>query len=135
MRYVGKVLTRREDEQPTQSQISTSILKYTAIKIAANACRDQRGAQKPQVFRTPRRQVGGIGSRLFSCSEAGSYLRLIDSCNTQLKARGPSRTCIESKEKRHTFLPRRRRRRQRQHPSRSGPGAGGAARCSCFDLL
>ena len=26
-----KVLTRREDEQPTQSQISTSILKYTTI--------------------------------------------------------------------------------------------------------
>ena len=31
-------------------------------------------------------------------SEAGSYLRLIDSCSTQLKAQGPSRTCNESKE-------------------------------------
>ena len=31
-------------------------------------------------------------------SEAGSYLRLIDSCITQLKAQGPSRTCNESKE-------------------------------------
>ena len=31
-------------------------------------------------------------------SEAGSYLRLIDSCITQLKAQGPSRTCTESKE-------------------------------------
>ena len=28
-----------------------------------------------------------------SGSEAGSYLRLIDSCITQLKAQGPSRTC------------------------------------------
>ena len=28
---------------------------------------------------------------------AGSYLRLIDSCITQLKAQGPSRTCNESK--------------------------------------
>jgi len=27
-----------------------------------------------------------------------SYLRLIDSCITQLKAQGPSRTCNESKE-------------------------------------
>jgi len=27
-----------------------------------------------------------------------SYLRLIDSCITQFKARGPSRTCNESKE-------------------------------------
>jgi len=33
-----------------------------------------------------------------SGSEAGSYLRLIDSCITQLKAQGPSRTCNESKE-------------------------------------
>ena len=31
-------------------------------------------------------------------SETGSYLRLIDSCITQLKAQGPSRTCNESKE-------------------------------------
>ena len=33
-----------------------------------------------------------------SGSEAGSYLRLIDSCITQLKAQGLSRTCNESKE-------------------------------------
>ena len=32
-------------------------------------------------------------------SEAGSYLRLIDSCITQLKVQGPSRTCNESNEK------------------------------------
>ena len=31
-------------------------------------------------------------------TEAGSYLRLIDSFITQLKAQGPSRTCNESKE-------------------------------------
>ena len=31
-------------------------------------------------------------------TEAGSYLRLIDSCITQLKAQGPSKTCDESKE-------------------------------------
>ena len=31
-------------------------------------------------------------------TEAGSYLRLIDPCITQLKAQGPSRTCNESKE-------------------------------------
>ena len=33
-----------------------------------------------------------------SGSEAGSCLRLIDSCITRLKAQGPSRTCNESKE-------------------------------------
>ena len=31
-------------------------------------------------------------------SEAGSYLRPIDSCTTQLKAQGLARTCNESKE-------------------------------------
>ena len=31
-------------------------------------------------------------------TDAGSYLRLIDSCITQLKAQGPSMTCNESKE-------------------------------------
>jgi len=31
-------------------------------------------------------------------NEVGSYSRRIDSCITQLKARGPSRTCNESKE-------------------------------------
>jgi len=30
-------------------------------------------------------------------TEKGSYLRLIDSCITQLKPQGPSRTCNESK--------------------------------------
>jgi len=30
--------------------------------------------------------------------EAGSYLRITDSCITQLKAQRPSRTCNESKE-------------------------------------
>jgi len=36
--------------------------------------------------------------RLGSGSEAGSYLRLIDSCITQLKAQRISRTCNESEE-------------------------------------
>jgi len=33
-----------------------------------------------------------------SGTRAAGYLRLIDSCITQLKAQGPSRTCDESKE-------------------------------------
>ena len=35
---------------------------------------------------------------ILSGVEAGSYSRLIDSCITQLKVQGPSRTCNESKE-------------------------------------
>ena len=37
-------------------------------------------------------------TEMCSGSEAGLHLRLIDSCITQLKAQGPSRTCNESKE-------------------------------------
>ena len=37
-------------------------------------------------------------NRCVVVTEAGSYLRLIDCCITQLKAQGPSRTCNESKE-------------------------------------
>ena len=40
----------------------------------------------------------GVDEHLCSGSEAGSYLRLIDSCITQLKAQELSRTCNESKE-------------------------------------
>jgi len=45
-------------------------------------------------FATPARQRMARRPDL----EAGSYLRLIDSCITQLKAQGPARTCNESKE-------------------------------------
>ena len=39
-----------------------------------------------------------LSKRLRSTLNPGSYLRLIDSCITQLKAQGPSRTCNECKE-------------------------------------
>ena len=41
---------------------------------------------------------GSRGSDIAGLNEAGSYLRLIASCITQLKAQGPSRTCNESKD-------------------------------------
>ena len=37
-------------------------------------------------------------NRCVVLTQAGSYLRLIDFCITQLTAQGPSRTCNESKE-------------------------------------
>ena len=37
-------------------------------------------------------------------TEAGSYLRLTDSCITQLKTQGPSRICNESKEEEEGYL-------------------------------
>ena len=39
-----------------------------------------------------------LGSGRWRWTEAGSYLRLIDSCITQPMAHGPSRTCNESNE-------------------------------------
>ena len=39
-----------------------------------------------------------------SGSEAGSCFRRIDSCITQLKAQGPSRTCNESQEEEEVLL-------------------------------
>jgi len=47
-----------------------------------------------------------VASMRRSCvlvTEAGSYLRLIDFCITQLKAQGPSRTCNESKEEKKSM--------------------------------
>jgi len=41
-----------------------------------------------------------------SGSEAGSYLKLIDSCITQLKAQGHSRTCNEGEEEEERSLER-----------------------------
>ena len=43
-------------------------------------------------------------TEMCSGSEAGSYLRFIDSCVTRLKAQGPARTCNESKEEEEFLL-------------------------------
>ena len=53
------------------------------------------------VPRSPLR-VGHVTSEKCNGSEAGSYLMLTDSCITQLKAQGPSRTCrVKKKKKKH----------------------------------
>ena len=43
-------------------------------------------------------RISKHSTEMCSGSEAGSYLRLIDSCTTQLKAQGPSWACNESQE-------------------------------------
>ena len=42
-------------------------------------------------------------TEMCSGSETGSYVRLIDSCITQLQEQGPSRTCNGSKEEKQKF--------------------------------
>jgi len=55
-------------------------------------------------------------------SRTGSYLRPIDSCITQLKAQGPSRTCNESKEEEEkTMQPHGRLRRSVENPTAGHP--------------
>ena len=60
-----------------------------------------------------------------SGSEAGSYLRLKDSCTTQLKAHGPSMTCNESNEEEEDYPGQR----------RGGSGARAVAPTSSQDGL
>ena len=59
---------------------------------------DQGGDTAPAGCKVRSTKVTPNSPGSCSGSEAGSYLRLIDSCITQLKAQGPSRTCNESKE-------------------------------------
>jgi len=66
-----------------------STLGVGVIKKRRRRFLDAPGRQKD---RKTERQKGRQGG--------GSYLRRIDSCITQLKAQGPSRTCNASKEER-----------------------------------
>ena len=56
------------------------------------------GRERASLSLTPPAESANKRAQVRQGSEAGSYLRRIDPCTTQLKARGPSRTCNESKE-------------------------------------
>ena len=75
-----KVLTRREDEQPTQSQISTSILKYTTITDArAQALERNTGKRLALLFLTWEVfRVQGAGCRVqgAGCRVQGAGFRV-----------------------------------------------------------
>jgi len=73
-------------------------------------------------------RVQGSGLERCLSSEAGPYLRRIDSCITQLEAQGPSRACDESEEEDlpptiATFITLRRRANVEQ-VSQSSPDSG-----------
>ena len=68
----------------------------TPLRNPVLSLRRRSKGSKPVVsLLRPAQGLQGLGHN----NEAGSYLRLIDSCITQLKAQGPSRTCNESNEK------------------------------------
>jgi len=71
-------------------------------------------------------------TEMCSGSEAGSYLRLIDVCITQLKAQGPYRTCDESKEEEEERTCGKRRRAARRTRGRQPRAAREACQDSCM---
>jgi len=67
----------------------------------------------------------------FRVIDAGSYLIRIDSCITQLKAQGPSRTCNESKEEEGVM----RMRREVSGVGASSDFSGGVKGTPCCQVL
>jgi len=77
-------------------------------RVEGGGWRVEGGGWRVEGTRGPARKqcwVNGEWSRVLEGESApsghsggNSYFRLIDSCITQLKAQGPSRTCNESKE-------------------------------------
>jgi len=66
--------------------------RRASLRVSSSGVGEARGLP------TSAGRVWGFGGQgLCSVSEAGSYLRLIDSCITQLTAQGPSRSYNESK--------------------------------------
>jgi len=80
-----------------QCAVHVASVSYTLVASKTVCTTHVPGGPRGQVSVEP---VCVQRHRLHLCSgsEAGSYLRLTDSCITQLKAQGPFRTCNESKE-------------------------------------
>ena len=104
----GDNLQCAKDINPKVKAILQPGPSYACI-IRAEAVYEQRRQNLIRVFRKRRNLLATSslpesppspysGPELCSGSETGSYLMLTDSCITQLKAQGPSRTCKKSKE-------------------------------------
>ena len=64
---------------------------------------DEAGGLERPLEEVRQREPVPAERQVCSGSEAGSYVRLIKSCITQLKAQGPFRTCNESQEEDEKF--------------------------------
>jgi len=73
------------------------ILSFIFVYYLHIRCEDSISAYTIFVYAASRAYLTPVPSPLCG-SEAGSFLRLIDSCITQLKVQGPFMTCTESKE-------------------------------------
>ena len=82
------------------SRMRTKCTGPKSQRVAAGASGQPQSADEHTRATGKRRMRGTRYHFTEMCcgTEAGSYLRLIDSCITQLKAQGPSRTCTESQE-------------------------------------
>ena len=81
-----KVASGDRDSRPRPQIDCRKSLPHLCVRAARSATR-----ALPHLYTHNRR-------RCVVVTDAGSYLRRIDFCITQLKAQGPSRTCNESKE-------------------------------------
>ena len=80
----------------SQSRPSSTHMRFLGSEIISSRCA-QYSHGSPISNLSNEKDVPRSHSRMCSCSEAGSYARRIDSCITQLKAPGPSRTCLSLK--------------------------------------
>ena len=105
LRLIASCITQPKVQGPPPSVHATGPRLWIrtsrlSIRCAFLADTSSRPRRFPEALRAKRERSSGWGAETPPrCgTEAGSYLRLIDACITQLKAQGPSRTCNESKE-------------------------------------
>ena len=88
--------TSADSGSSERRQVTSLLLETTVCEPVSKSQQVTSPSQSDDRLRSlrpaRRGRVGGSGS------EVGSYLRLIDSYITQLKAQGPHRTCDESEE-------------------------------------
>ena len=75
-----------------------TVLAAPSLILGVGAVRPLQSASRREEFKN------NHFTEMCCGTEAGSYLRLIDSCITQLKDQGPSRTCDESREEEGTII-------------------------------
>ena len=96
----------RYGSRPVDAWPCTAALRVglgIAVALERNYCSDVKLLRPSQVWRVGLQNTAIVSFahvhiQMCSGSESGSYLRLIDSCITQLKAQGTFRTRDESKE-------------------------------------
>ena len=95
---------RRRHLPPAQREVKRSLsmawMCITGRPLLASAGTNQESGKGDSI--SHRVESCAKSVQLSTSTETGSYFRLIDSCITQFKASGPSRTCTRVKNKKKT---------------------------------